>query len=167
MNQLLMQNDEIRREAESRLADPQSSDELAQAFVNLGCVCERECDWDMAIANYRQALDAASQDPQIRYFGHNNLGYSLIQQGRYDEAEPYCEAAIDIQPNRHNAHKNLGLSIRARGGGLMPPSVSRRRSAWPPGIRVRGAIWSNCWPGDRNYLRSRLICARRWIFCTG
>ena len=61
------------------------------------------------------ALAAEPQDRKVRYFSNNNLGYSLVQLGRFDEAEEYCEAAIGIDKDRHNAHKNLGLVYQGQG----------------------------------------------------
>jgi Flp pilus assembly protein TadD len=55
------------------------------------------------------------EDPAVKYFGNNNLGYSLIQLGRFDEAEDYCLAAIEVNGHRHNAHKNLGLARAGQG----------------------------------------------------
>lgn len=87
----------------------------ARAWLAKGCEQERNLDWDGAIASYNQALSADSVDPLIRYFANNNLGYSLLQLGRFDEAEEYCEAAIRINPERHNAHKNIGLAREGQG----------------------------------------------------
>ena len=35
--------------------------------------------------------------------------------GRFDEAEDYCLAAVDVEGHRHNAHKNLGLVYQGQG----------------------------------------------------
>ena len=51
----------------------------------------------------------------ILYFLNNNLGYSMIMLGRHTEAEGYCEKAINLNPNRHNVFKNLGLSLQGQG----------------------------------------------------
>lgn len=40
------------------------------------------------------------------------MGYCLNKLGRHSEAEEYCRAAIEINPNRYNAHKNRGLSLQ-------------------------------------------------------
>lgn len=97
------------------LANPQGPDDSARVFLALGCANEHDQDWDSAIANYRRALAQAPTIPFLQYFCNNNLGFSLIQKGCFDEAEEYCEAAIEIEPARHNAHKNLGL-VRAGQG---------------------------------------------------
>lgn len=82
----------------------------AAELLGMGCECEKAGRWEDAIAHYRDVLDLQPGHPAIRYFGHNNLGYCLIQLGRYAEAQLYCEAAILIDGRRHNAHKNLGLA---------------------------------------------------------
>jgi tetratricopeptide (TPR) repeat protein len=65
--------------------------------------------------SYNHALATDPDDPLVRYFANNNLGYSLLQLGRFDEAEEYCEAAILINPEQYNAHKNLGLAREGQG----------------------------------------------------
>lgn len=87
----------------------------ARAWLAKGCEQERAFDWDGAIESYNHALSADPVDPLIRYFANNNLGYSLLQLGRFDEAEEYCEAAIRINPEQYNAHKNLGLAREGQG----------------------------------------------------
>lgn len=105
----------LRKQAEELLARPCRPDDAARAHLTLGCVHEHEADWEAAIASYRQVLANDPQDPVVQYFGNNNLGYSLIQLGRFDEAEDYCLAAIDVDVHRHNAHKNLGLVYQGQG----------------------------------------------------
>ena len=104
-----------RREAERLLANPQGPDDRARAYVILGVLSEREQDWQAAVANYSRALAAVPHHPHTLYFSNNNLGYSLIQQSRFDEAEDYCVAAIEVDEQRHNAHKNLGLVYQGQG----------------------------------------------------
>ncbi len=104
-----------RKQAEELLARPCPPDDAARAHLTLGCVHEHELDWEAAIASYRQVLANDPQDPAVKYFGNNNLGYSLIQLGRFDEAEDYCLAAVYVDVHRHNAHKNLGLVYQGQG----------------------------------------------------
>jgi tetratricopeptide (TPR) repeat protein len=49
------------------------------------------------------------------YFIHNNLGYCLNHCGRHEEAVPYLERAIDLDPLRHNAYKNMGIACEGLG----------------------------------------------------
>jgi tetratricopeptide (TPR) repeat protein len=90
-------------------------DRRAKVMVSEGCGHEKAQDWEAAIGCYRDAVLADAEDPRVRYFAHNNLGYSLIQLHRYDEAEDHCEAAIAINPAQYNAHKNLGLARAGQG----------------------------------------------------
>lgn len=114
MNQ---QNDDQRhrKQAEELLTRTCQPDEAARAHLTLGCVHEHESNWEAAIASYRQVLARDPEDTAVKYFGNNNLGYSLIQLGRFDEAEDYCLAAVDVDVHRHNAHKNLGLVYQGQG----------------------------------------------------
>lgn len=106
---------EQRLEAERLLATARSANQRARAHLIAGVLCEHERDWEGAIAAYRRCLDEEPDDPHNLYFGNNNLGFALIQLGRYDEAEGYCLAAIDADEDRHNAHKNLGLALIGQG----------------------------------------------------
>ena len=108
--------DELQRQnAEAALANPCLPDDVARAHLVLGALDEHVQDWGSAITHYRQVVAEAPLDPEIRYFGHNNLGFCLIQLGYFDEAEPCCLAAIEVEPRRHNAHKNLGLVFIGQG----------------------------------------------------
>jgi tetratricopeptide (TPR) repeat protein len=99
----------IRESAERLLRNPETPDDIARAHLMLGCACEKETNFDEAVDCYTKAVTAKPRDPRIRYFANNNLGYSLVKLGRFDEAECFCQAAIRINPGQYNAHKNLGL----------------------------------------------------------
>ena len=115
MNSRQREDMEHRQEAEQLLANPQGPDDQARAYVILGVISEHEQDWDAAVQNYSRALSAVPDHPHTRYYSNNNLAYSLIQLGRFDDAEDYCLAAIEIDGERHNAHKNLGLAYQGQG----------------------------------------------------
>jgi tetratricopeptide (TPR) repeat protein len=84
-------------------------------LVMLGVTAERREDWDTAISYYVRSLAAGPTDRDLAYFSHNNLGYCLNQLGDWDRAESYCRSALHVNPERHNAHKNLGLSLCGQG----------------------------------------------------
>lgn len=66
---------------------------------------------DVAIREYRQAVEIAPDDPQNQY----NLGFALIRAGRRDEAVGYFEKAIELDPGYRNAHYNLAAALAEEG----------------------------------------------------
>jgi tetratricopeptide (TPR) repeat protein len=90
-------------------------DARARCFLMMGRLFEKTRDFPAAVAAYSRAFVLPTREDDTWYFLNNNLGYSLNQIGRHDEAEAYCRAAIAIDPERHNAHKNLGLSLQGQG----------------------------------------------------
>ena len=95
-----------------RAQDPETA---AKILLALGQTAERAGDFELAVRFYQHGLSTRPADQWTRYFLHNNLGYSLNQLGRCPEGELQCRAAIEINPDRPNAHKNLGLALAARG----------------------------------------------------
>ena len=106
---------QYRAQAEALLATSGDPDELAWAHMVLGAEHEEELAWEAAVESYGRGVALNPRNPHTQYFCNNNLGFSLIQLGRFEEAEPYCRAAIEIEPERHNAHKNLGLARQGLG----------------------------------------------------
>jgi tetratricopeptide (TPR) repeat protein len=89
--------------------------EKAGVLLEMGQMCERAGDHRAALEAYTKAVDLPQEPGLVSYFIRNNAGYCLNQEGRYREAEVYCQAAITIDPRRHNAHKNLGIALQAQG----------------------------------------------------
>lgn len=106
---------QYRPEAENYLATSTRPIDLAWAHMILGLCHEEEHAWGAATESYRKGIECKSSDVDTQYFCNNNLGFSLIQLGHFQEAERYCETAIEIDNMRHNAHKNLGLVRQALG----------------------------------------------------
>jgi Flp pilus assembly protein TadD len=88
----------------------------AGACVDVGVHMERAGRWELAVWAYSRGVALEPTEPDLWYWLNNNLGYSLNQLGRHAEAEPCCRTAIRSQPNRYNAHKNLGVSLEGQGG---------------------------------------------------
>lgn len=114
-----------------------SDSEKAFLLVGIGLTCERLCDYSGAQEAYAGALALRSAPEEPRYWANNNLAYCLNVTGRCAEAEPYCRAALAIDPNRHNAHKNLGLSLQGQGK-LVQAALSFVRAAqmYPADVRA-------------------------------
>lgn len=83
--------------------------------LRIGLWLERIRDFESAARIYALAVGGAPGRVDQWYFVHNNLGYCLNMCGRFAEAEPWCRAAIRIDPNAHNAFKNLGLALSGQG----------------------------------------------------
>jgi tetratricopeptide (TPR) repeat protein len=100
---------------ERLMAEAEDSGKRAVLSLSLGQLMEQVRDYGAAIEAYTKALALEPADPEIWYFINNNLGYCLSQFSRYEEAEARCRAAIQLDPRRHNAHKNLGIALEGQG----------------------------------------------------
>lgn len=86
----------------------------AACFLTLGQLMEQLRDFPSAIAFYSQAFSLEPACTATWYLINNNLGFCLNTLGRYEDAESYCRAAIRIDPDRHNAYKNLGICLEGK-----------------------------------------------------
>jgi len=93
------------------LALKENPSDTAMHLLQLGQIAERRNDYELAIHHYRRGLEVGPTLKFAEYFLRNNLGYSLLRMRRYKEAKPLLEAAIQIDPDRANAYKNLGFSF--------------------------------------------------------
>jgi tetratricopeptide (TPR) repeat protein len=93
----------------------QDNDKRAACHLTLGQLMERKNDFQAAIDHYADAIALDPFSTHTAYFSHNNLGYSLNQLGSCVKAEPYCRKAIEIDSTKHNAYKNLGVSLEGQG----------------------------------------------------
>jgi tetratricopeptide (TPR) repeat protein len=87
----------------------------AYSEYKVGVVYERLEDYEGAQEAYARAMRLEPTDVKLWYFIHNNRAYSLVMLRRFEEAENACREAILIDPLRHNAYKNLGLSLQGQG----------------------------------------------------
>jgi tetratricopeptide (TPR) repeat protein len=100
------------RELIPLLPDPE---ERARCILVMGQTMEQTGNYEAAAGYYKQALAMEPMHTWTWYFVNNNLGFSLNIMQRFAEAEPYCRRAIQTDPNRPNAYKNLGLSLAGQG----------------------------------------------------
>lgn len=87
----------------------------AHCVLALGQTMEQAGDYPSAIRFYREAFAMEPASKDVWYFINNNLGYSYNQVEQHAEAEKFCRAAIAINPDRHNAYKNLGIALQGLG----------------------------------------------------
>ena len=89
--------------------------QAATCYLSLGQLMEHTQQYTAAFHLYTEALLLETMDQRTRYFLHNKVGVCLNQFGRHVEAELFCRRAIAIAPERHNAYKNLGVSLQGQG----------------------------------------------------
>lgn len=87
----------------------------AQCYLRLGQLEETGEAYREAMLYYAEAFTLEPGRDATWYFLHNNFGYCLNRFGLHREAEYYCRAAIEIDPLRFNAYKNLGLALQGQG----------------------------------------------------
>ncbi len=132
----------------SALAQASAGDAaILREHVNKGNVFMSRGQWDQAIDEYEQALDA---DPgsmvakENLVLVHNNWGISLFQHHKYEEAKAQWEEALKMNPYDRNAKNNLSVlkATLARINAAPKPPVKP-----PPetkdGVVVRGTPGGN------------------------
>jgi tetratricopeptide (TPR) repeat protein len=90
-------------------------EERARCILTMGQTMEQTGNYAGAAGYYKQALALEPMHTWTWYFVNNNLGFSLNVMERFAQAELYCRMAIETDPNRPNAYKNLGLSLAGQG----------------------------------------------------
>lgn len=108
-------HDEAMKYVHALIRASRDTEESASLILALGQLMEQRGDYPGAIEYYRGAFCLKPSATQVWYLINNNLGFCLSEIGRYDEAGGYLLAAIQIDPGRPNAYKNLGLSFQGRG----------------------------------------------------
>lgn len=81
---------------------------LAEELVTRGCSFVEKGVWDDAEREFRKALKMAPDYPEA----YNNLGLSMIYDGRPAEACEALQEALHQFPNWHCAEANLGLACQ-------------------------------------------------------
>jgi tetratricopeptide (TPR) repeat protein len=100
---------------EKSLPLPDIPGDRAGCLLAMGQALERAGDYQAALETYAKALELPQEPNDTWYFLNNNLAYCLNKSGLHEEAEKHCRAAIKICPERHNAHKNLGIALQRLG----------------------------------------------------
>jgi tetratricopeptide (TPR) repeat protein len=83
----------------------------ARCVLAMGGTIKQVEDFEAAVRYYKEALALEPLQNQTWYFINNNLGFSLNKLSRFAEGETYCRKAIEIDANRPNAYKNLGIAL--------------------------------------------------------
>lgn len=99
--------------------------------LNLGVVRHGLRNYDAAAAHYKQALAIKSDSAAAHY----NLGNTLKEQGRHDEAIACFERALELDPGFTDAHSNI-LFCMNYGDGYDARQIYERHAEW--GVRHAG-----------------------------
>jgi tetratricopeptide (TPR) repeat protein len=94
---------------------PNTNSEIAKPYLARGEVAEAEEKWGLALEHYGIALSLLPKDTQTVYFLFNNAAHCLNALELYSEGESYCHHAIEIDPTRPEAYKNLAVSRHGQG----------------------------------------------------
>jgi len=94
------------------IEDPEQQ---AACFLALGQVQEQKGDYRAAAMRYQSGIALEPRDRSTAYFLRNNLGFCLNEMREHEAAVPHLEQALEIDPARSNAYKNLALSHQGTG----------------------------------------------------
>jgi superkiller protein 3 len=83
-----------------------SGPEQYRYFLNIGLQHYSDKEFQKAEEAFRKAIENGPGEA----LGYNNLGAALNGQGRWDEAIPFLEKALSIDPNLSIAKNNLALA---------------------------------------------------------
>ena len=112
---------------------------LAEAWLNLGAMAEREGDHARALQNYRAGLRHAENDPQL--FAAT-IGV-LRKLGRHDEAIREARSAIKTNGNNVDAYNNLGLVYLDQGKLELAQFIYQRALSAIPAADANALIHAN------------------------
>ncbi|NEQ41846.1 MAG: tetratricopeptide repeat protein [Okeania sp. SIO3I5] len=90
---------------------------VSEAYSNLARLYIKEKQYSEAIALLEKAFqkDKAKTDPLLRYALLKNMGWVLLEQQRYAEAETYLREAIELINTKAIAYKLLARLLEAKG----------------------------------------------------
>jgi tetratricopeptide (TPR) repeat protein len=108
-------------------------EEKARCLVSLGQTMEQLGNYPAAIGYYKQALALEPMHTWTWYSVNNNLGFCFNVLNRFAQGEPYCRKAIETDPNRPNAHKNLGIALAGQG------NYREAAGAWVTATQINAA----------------------------
>jgi tetratricopeptide (TPR) repeat protein len=92
-----------------------TAEDLAKCYLCMGQTMEMARDFPAAAGYYKEALALEPMHTATWYFVNNNLAFCLNSLDRFAEAENYSRKAIQTDPNRCNAYKNLGAALAGQG----------------------------------------------------
>ncbi len=96
-------------------SNPALSERAAEELFAEASDCEQVGDYQGALWFYQASLEFHSKDPLLSFFKLNNLGFCLIYMKEFKKAESYLRSATELDPERYNSWKNLGVCLEHQG----------------------------------------------------
>jgi tetratricopeptide (TPR) repeat protein len=86
----------------------------SEPWLNLSAACDQLYQLDEGLEAARKAVELADT-PKLKASALMNLASILINNGRYEEAEPITRESLAINPASAKSRGNLGMSLLAQG----------------------------------------------------
>jgi tetratricopeptide (TPR) repeat protein len=104
--------DEAIQESKATIA---LASDFVRAYENLGLCYEGKDDPKKAEAWYREAIRRNAESPDKTEWPMLDFATLLIRQDRIDEARPYLEQALALNPNNAQSHLQMGILLEKAG----------------------------------------------------
>lgn len=113
-----------------------TTDASWRAWNAQGIVADFQRDWDAADTAFQRALALAPDRAEI----FNNVGWSLLLQGRWGEGEAMLERAASLDPKLQRAANNLELARTALSEGLPERGRDESEADWAARLNDAGVV---------------------------
>ncbi len=142
----------LEAEARRHLGQRKPADALSRSLLNggpaaaashgLGLLYVAQTDLNGAIRNLRNAVERAPTDVDFR----NDLGYALMEAGRYTEANLQLSTAAELAPNQPKSRNNLIELMMLMDNESAVARLAQEQAGDDPGRAVEGPARRR--PGD-------------------
>ena len=107
--------DEAMMSVEELVNDPEMAEYKAYLILKQGQISELQGDFDAALGFYCRSLTIGKWPEYVCYFLWNHIGFCWLFKQEFVTAEWCCRKAIEVNPRRGEAWKNLGVSLEHQG----------------------------------------------------
>jgi tetratricopeptide (TPR) repeat protein len=115
------------------------SPDFVRAYENLGLCYEGKDDPKQAEPWYREAIERNSQSPNKTEWPMLDYATLLVREDRIQEARPYLEQAISVNPRNAQSHFQMGILLEKAGD--PKGSLEQLRNALQLDPKLPGALY--------------------------